>query len=48
MTKTADDKFWKLRNSGYDGPIDQDGNAVPPDDPRAKVLAALRERGASH
>jgi len=24
----ADAKFWDLRNSGYDGPIDQAGNPV--------------------
>jgi hypothetical protein len=28
MGKTADEKFRDLRESGYKGPIDQDGNAV--------------------
>lgn len=28
MGKTADEKFFELRESGYTGPIDQDGNAV--------------------
>ena len=36
-----------LRDSGYDGPVDQDGNIPAPDDPRNKAsldaLAGLRE-----
>jgi hypothetical protein len=35
----ADKRFFALRESGYDGPIDQDGNQA--DDPRG-ILAALR------
>lgn len=42
MTKAADEKFWDLRNSGYTGPIDQDGNAAPPDDPRVQALPDRR------
>lgn len=29
MTAEADAKFFELRDSGYTGPIDQDGNPVP-------------------
>ncbi len=46
MGTTADDKFWDLRNSGYDGPIDQDGNKVDPTSREADVLDALRRTGA--
>lgn len=28
MSKKADEKFFELRNSGWKGPIDQDGNKV--------------------
>jgi len=28
MSKEADRKFFELRNSGYKGPIDQNGNKV--------------------
>lgn len=45
----ADPKFQKLkdiRESGYDGPLDQDLNKVDPTDPRAQALDALRRRGA--
>jgi hypothetical protein len=41
MGKSADEKFWDLRNSGYDGPIDQDGNKAETG-PLAEVLDALR------
>lgn len=30
------------RESGYDGPLDQDGNRVPADHPHAQILADLR------
>lgn len=36
----ADKKFFKLRESGYTGPIDQDGNAV---NDETGVLDSLRE-----
>jgi hypothetical protein len=41
MGKSVGEKFWDLRNSGYDGPIDQDGNKVETG-PLAEVLDALR------
>jgi hypothetical protein len=37
--QAATDRFFALRDSGYDGPIDQDGNAV---EDTTGVLAALR------
>jgi hypothetical protein len=42
MSKKADEKFYALRNSGYKGPIDQDGNrADDRDDKMADALKAL-------
>lgn len=32
MSAEADRKFFELRESGYTGPIDQDGNAVTEDE----------------
>jgi hypothetical protein len=51
MTKTprtdaSKDKFLALRESGYDGGIDQDGNPVDPTSREAEILDALRRRGA--
>jgi hypothetical protein len=37
----ADTRFFDLRESGYDGPIDQDGRKVT-SGPAAEVLAAMR------
>lgn len=39
--EAADARFWALRNSGYTGPIDQDGYAVT-DGPAYDILVALR------
>ena len=39
----ADQRLFDLRASGYTGPVDQDGRAVPPDDLGARILARLRE-----
>jgi hypothetical protein len=39
-------KLKEIREGGYDGPLDQDLNRVPPTDPRAQVLDALRRTGA--
>lgn len=41
----VNEKFWRLRDSGYEGPINQDGNAVETG-PVAEILADLREKGA--
>ena len=38
----ADEKFFNLRESGYRGPIDQDGNIPAADDPMTKVLRDLQ------
>ena len=38
---TADTRFFDLRESGYDGPIDQDGRKVT-SGPTVEILAALR------
>lgn len=40
----ADRRFFDLRESGYTGWIDQDGNAVPDDDPRVAGMQALARR----
>lgn len=40
----ADKRFYKERESGYTGPLDQNGRRVPADDPAAKILADLRRR----
>jgi hypothetical protein len=37
----ADTRFFDLRESGYDGPVDQDGRKVT-SGPAVKVLAAMR------
>jgi hypothetical protein len=44
--KDAARKFFELRESGYTGPIDQDGNAVECG-PAAEILAALARTGTS-
>lgn len=45
-----DPKYRELRRireeEGYDGPLDQDLNRVPPTDQRAQALDALRRTGA--
>jgi hypothetical protein len=44
-----DPKYQKLkaiREGGYDGPLDQDLNRVPPTDPRALAADVLRRTGA--
>jgi hypothetical protein len=38
--KTADQRFFALRESGYTGPIDQDGDKAGTG-PAAEILAAL-------
>ena len=40
---TADTRFFDLRESGYDGPVDQDGRMVT-SGRAAEVLAAMRRR----
>ena len=39
----ADKRFFDLRESGYDGPVDQDGRMVT-SGRAAEVLAAMRRR----
>jgi hypothetical protein len=39
----ADRRFLELRGSGYTGPVDQDGHAVPADDQAAQILARLAQ-----
>jgi hypothetical protein len=39
----ADKRFFALRESDYDGPIDQDGRKVT-SGPAVEVLAAMRRR----
>jgi hypothetical protein len=45
----ADTRFFDLRESGYEGPIDRDGNIPDPQDPEAardlELLDALRRQG---
>jgi hypothetical protein len=41
----ADQKFFDLRESGYRGPIDQDGNVPAADDRRVDVLNAMASAG---
>jgi hypothetical protein len=40
----ADKKFFDLRESGYDGPIDRDGNKVT-SGRAADILASMRKKG---
>jgi hypothetical protein len=37
----ADTRFFDLRESGYDGPVDQDGREVT-SGPAVEILAAMR------
>jgi hypothetical protein len=39
----ADKRFFDLRESGYDGPVDQDGRKVT-SGRAAEILAAMRRR----
>ena len=39
----ADQRFFDLRESGYTGPVDQDGRKVT-GGPAVKILAALRRK----
>lgn len=39
----ADKKFFALRESGYTGPVDQDGNKAETGRP-AEILASMRRR----
>ena len=39
----ADTRFFDLRESGYDGPVDQDGRKVT-SGPAVEILAAMRRR----
>ncbi len=39
----ADKRFFGLRESGYDGPVDQDGNKVT-SGRAVEILAAMRRR----
>lgn len=39
-------KLKEIRESGYDGPLDQDYNPVPSDNLRAQILDAPRRTGA--
>jgi hypothetical protein len=40
----ADRRFFDQRESGYDGPLDRDGNIPPAGDPDAAILNRMRER----
>jgi len=42
----ADKRFFDLRESGYTGPIDQDGRVPAEDRPARGILHALRKREA--
>jgi len=42
----ADKRFYAERESGYKGPLDQDGRRVPENDPGAQIIRDLQRRGA--
>jgi len=42
----ADKRFFDLRESGYTGPIDQDGRIPAADDPVHDIMAAMQRASA--
>lgn len=43
----ADRRFFDERESGYTGPLDQDGHRVPADDLGAQILARMQQASVS-